>query len=122
MNISEKNKKDIPSYEFLMDTVRKLISTAWNIGNEIHQQSIDKWLDNFTGEALYIGTDEAERSKATEREKRLALFLLCNFVYYNKNEIKHLVKLMLARYIHNVFISENNKTITDDDYIEPESV
>jgi len=108
-------EKDIPSYNTLIDTFKRIVSTAWNIGNRIHQPSIDRWLDNFTGEAIYTGDDEVKKIKAIEREKQIALFLLCNFVYYNENEIKHLVKIMLNKYIHNVFTSERREKITDDD-------
>ena len=108
--------KNIPSFRELMDKLQKTINNAWNIGNRIHQPSIDRWLENFTGEALCVNCDDAERKKAAEREKQLALFLLCNFVFYNENEIKHLVRIMLDKYAHSVFISENKEVITDNDF------
>jgi len=111
----DSTEKDIPTYTNLIDIVQRIISTSWNIGNRIHQQSIDRWLDNFTGEALYTGNNEEEKIEAAKREKQIALFLLCNFVYYNENEIKHLVRIMLNKYVHNVFVSENKNEITDDD-------
>jgi len=41
--------------------------------------------------------------------------MLCNFVYYGKNEVKRLVKLMFEKYIHFVFVNENKTTVTDYD-------
>jgi hypothetical protein len=108
------NEKKIPAIDILMEKIQKTINNAWNIGNHIHQPSIDRWLDNFTGEALC--NTELKITEAAKREQQLALFLLCNFVYYNENEIKHLVRKMLDRYVHTVFISENRDIITDDDF------
>jgi hypothetical protein len=111
--------KDIPSFETLIDKLQKTINNAWNIGNRIHKPSIDNWLENFTGEALCSCSEYKDnRHKASEREKQLALFLLCNFVYYNENEIKYLVRIMLDRYAHSVFSAESNDTVTDEDFSE----
>jgi hypothetical protein len=111
--------RNIPSFETLMDKLQKTINNAWNIGNRIHQPSIDKWLENFTGEALcYCSEYKNDRHRASEREKQLALFLLCNFVYYNENEIKHLVRIMLDKYAHSVFSAGFKDTITDEDFSE----
>ena len=109
-------KKPIPKSDILMDILQKTISNAWNIRDHIHQPSIDRWLENFTGEALCNIDDRSKRERAAKREKQLALFLLCNFVYYNENEIKYLTKVMLDKYIHNVFISESKNTITNIDF------
>jgi hypothetical protein len=107
---------DIPSYDVLMDKLDKTLKNAWNISHRIHQQSIDKWLGNFTGEALYDGDDQLQLASAAKREKQIALFLLCNFVYYNENEVKYLVRMMLNKYAHSVFSSENKDRITDKDF------
>jgi hypothetical protein len=104
--------KDIPSHVILLDILRKTISTAWNIGNKIHQPSINNWLNNFTGEALC--TKDLVQSEAEKLEKQLALFLLCNFVYYNENEIKHLTRVMFDNYIHKVFSLQGVETVNDD--------
>jgi hypothetical protein len=109
--------RDIPSFGTLMDNLQKTINNAWNIGNRIHQPSIDKWLENFTGKAL-CRTDKSDIESAAEREKQIALFLLCNFVYYNEDEIKHLVRAMLDRYAHSVFSQEGKTTVTDTDYTD----
>lgn len=112
------NVKSIPSMEELLDKVQITISNAWNNGYRIHKPNIDKWLDNFTGEALCTPDDESLMASAAEREKELALFLLCNFVYYNEDEIKHMVKLMFDRYAHNVFTSEGKSAVDNDEFTE----
>lgn len=110
------NGKPIPALDILMDRLQKTINLAWNIGNRIHKANIDRWLDNFTGDALYASGNYPDRIKAREREKQLALFLLCNFTFYNESEIKHLVKIMLNKYVHSVFTSEKKESISDDDF------
>jgi len=107
--------RDMPSMSILMGNLQNTINNAWNIGNKIHQPSIDKWLENFTGEAL-CSCGKSDLKDASAREKQIALFLLCNFVYYNENEIKHLVKVMLDRYAHSVFSQEGKTTVTDVDF------
>lgn len=105
------NYKALPSYDTLMDTLRKTISTAWHI-NTIHGTRIYKWLNNFNGDAL--STEDIEQNKAIELERRIALFLLCNFVYYNEEEVKHLMHVMLEKFIHNYFSSQSLSEVDDD--------
>ncbi len=106
--------KELPSLEMLMNILRKTLNTAWNI-NTIHEAGVNKWLSNFVGDALCTSTFEHE--KATELEKRISLFLLCNFVYYNEAEVKHLMKVMIENYIHEYFFRQG-KSIVDDSEIE----
>jgi hypothetical protein len=110
--------RDIPPYDVLFEKLNKTLTKAWNIGHRIHKPSILKWLDNFTGKALYDGDDSSQLESAAKREKQIALFLLCNFVYYNESEIKYLVRLMLNKYVHNVFSSKNVDRITVQDFIQ----
>ncbi len=115
--INSKNKlRDIPDFNTLTENIQKTINNAWNIGNRIHKPSIDKWLENFTGEALCC-ENKSDIEIAIERERQIALFLLCNFVYYNEDEIKHLVRVMFNKYAHNVFANEGKKTIFNEDFI-----
>jgi hypothetical protein len=81
------------------------INFAWGVGDTINQNRIIKWLDNFTGDALISIYNE--RNKARERERQLALFLLCNFVYYNENEIRHLIRLAFRKFVHSCCVSES---------------
>lgn len=106
--------KELPSLEELMNTLRKTLNTAWHI-NTIHEAGVTKWLNNFVGDALC--TLELNRNKAMDLEKRISLFLLCNFVYYNEEEVKHLMKVMIENYIH-VYFSKQNKTNVNEREIE----
>lgn len=94
--------KQLPSYNVLMETLRKTISTAWHL-NTIHKRGIEKWLENFSGDALV--DDLKDKDSAKELEHQIALFLLCNFVYYNEDEVKHLMKVMLEKYIHKYLLA-----------------
>jgi len=105
--------KELPSREELMATIMNTIKIVWNVGNELHEKSIDDWLANFSGNGLC--DTSIDINKAKEREQHIALFMLCNFVFYNKDEVKHLLKLMYNKYKHSVFIKENKITVTDDD-------
>lgn len=107
-------RTELPTKSKLEDTLRKLINTAWHL-NTIHAPGIEKWLNNFTGDALY--EDFSDREKAIEREQQIALFLLCNFVYYNEDEVKHMMKLMLEKYIHH-YLSSNDFSECEDNTID----
>lgn len=104
--------KKLPSYDTLMFTLRKTINTAWHI-NTIHEVGINKWLDNFKGDALC--KKDFEREEARELERRIALFLLCNFIYYNEEEVKHLMKVMIEKFIHEYFLNHGLVEVNDDD-------
>jgi hypothetical protein len=102
--------------ETLMNKLHKTITEAWNIGNKLHQTRINKWLENFTGDALITEVDSSVIAKKLEQQ--IALFLLCNFVYYNENEIKYLAKKMFGNFSHNILTSQNKKIITEKDFDE----
>lgn len=78
----------IPSSEELMKQIRITIEVAWRNGLELSM--INKWLENFTGEAL----------GSKKIEENLALWMLYNFTYFNEEEVKHLCKLLLKKYLH----------------------
>jgi len=70
--------------------------------NKIKKPKIEKWLNNFTGEVddhIY--------------EKRIALWLLLNYVYYNEEEVRHLCKALFNKFIH--YQIKNNKDILGED-------
>lgn len=106
--------KGLPSQQILQTKLQKTISTAWNANDKIPPRKIEKWLENFTGDALC--SDYSSKDKAKEIERQIALFLLCNFVYYNENEIKHLMKTMFNNYAHSVFTAENKNIVNDNDF------
>ena len=106
-------ERDIPPIEQLMETLQKTIKFAWNIEGKMHKQSIYRWLSNFTGEALVAeNSSEEEKTEAIMREQQLALFLLCNFVFYNENEVKYLTKLSFKKYIHAHCVKESMETLS----------
>ena len=107
-------EKTLPTLEVLNDTLRKTINTAWHL-NSIHQHGINKWLDNFSGEAL--NDVLMDKEKARMREQQIALFLLCHFVYYNEDETKHMMRLMLEKYIHRILLL-NEQMNPDDSNID----
>ena len=104
--------KPLPSVDILWNTITKTIRTAWNINN-LHENGIKNWLNNFTGEAQL--SPILSKDKAKQLEQQVALFLLNNFVYYNELEIKHLIKLMFEKYIHYLLIDNGDTDIEDSD-------
>lgn len=97
--------KALPNKDLLLSTFNKTIRSAWNLDNKIHEVALNEWLSNFSGRALR--SQFATTEDAIDRERNLALFLLCHFVYYNENEIKYLTKLMFEKYMHKHFESNN---------------
>ena len=104
--------KELPSLSRLKEILRKTISTAWHI-NTIHENAINQWLNNFNGSSLYQFKNN--HNEAKKLEQRIALFLLCNFVYYNEQEVKHLMRNMMGKYIHSFFVGKNKKTIEEEE-------
>lgn len=81
-------------------------ATVWK--NEITEKEIDKWLKNFGGEVL-----------AEDEETILALWLLANFVYYNKDEVLHLCKILMREFIHKMLLrAKSTKNEIDNDIAE----
>lgn len=61
---------DFPSFETMMSVLKKVFEKSWKVDLDI--EDINLWLGNFTGTFF-----------DTEDERRLALWMLCNFTYYN---------------------------------------
>jgi hypothetical protein len=116
MIVTKTNDKELPHRNTLMNTLRETLSTAWNLKYKIPQTNIDRWLNNFSGEALL--SDFANQDGAKDRERDLALFLLCNFVFYNESEVKYLTRLMFDKYLHNVICTFTNNVNVDDNFIK----
>ncbi len=87
----------IPSSDVLLKQIRDTVDVAWRNGLEL--SVIEKWLNNFSGRAL--GDKEQERN--------LALWMLYNFTYFNEEEVKHLCKLMLRKYLHSTLVGKKVK-------------
>ena len=61
---------------------------AWE--NKLSPSALDKWLENFTGQAL---NDKAA-------EQAIAAWLMLNFTYYSKAEVYELCRIIYRKYIH----------------------
>jgi len=105
--------KELPSYDLLLEIFRKTVNNVWNCGNKIYRSNVDMWLSNFTGESLVDLF--ASRDDAMKRERHIALFLLCNFVYYNEDEVKYLTKVLFEKYLHSIFVERGLKSVCDCD-------
>lgn len=88
--------QDFPSILEMKKLIMHTSQTVWK--REITEKDIDKWLDNFTAEAL-----------SKDEEKVLALWLLSNFVYYNEDEVIHLCRVLMRDFIHKMLIDANTQ-------------
>ena len=96
---------DLPSKEELIRQIALTGEYIWD--RELLKGDIDDWLSNFKGE-VYI----------KEYEQILALWLLCNFVYYNRNEVRHLCRTLYKDFIHKLFLEKEEMVDIDDTHSE----
>lgn len=82
-----------PCKEEMMNILKKSIESAWKA--DFCNDDIELWLNNFKGEFYHM-----------DDERRLALWLLCNFTYYNINEIKYLCTLLFKKFVHRILIDD----------------
>lgn len=85
---------DLPTEQDLKTQIMKTSSIVWK--HVLTEQDINKWLSNFHGKVFY-----------KSYERRLALWLLANFVYYNENEVRHLCKTLYHDFIHRLLLEKN---------------
>lgn len=88
---------NFPDKPQMLSILLKTIEKSWK--TEIDITKINLWLDNFTG-LVYDAEDE----------KRLALWLLCNYTYYSPNDINHLCKILYNKFVHDLIIREKLET------------
>lgn len=81
--------KNFPSKEFLIRTLQKTIEKSWKI--DMMETDILEWLANFKGEVF-----------EEELEQLLALWLLCNFTFYNQDDVRHLCKILYNTFFHQI--------------------
>lgn len=81
--------KNFPDNATMMDILKKTVETSWKI--ELSEDEVKQWLANFTGEVCEV-----------ETEKRIALWMLCNFTYYNENEINYLCRIVYKYFLHDI--------------------
>ncbi len=84
-----------PNEEKMFDILLTTIQTSWHC--DLLIENINQWLNNFSGEVF----DKAD-------EKLIALWLLCNFTYYNDDEISHLCRLLYKKLLHILALNECN--------------
>lgn len=75
----------------MKDLLQKMAKASWKNEDTFSSDLIDRWLDNFKG-VVYKKEDE----------DRLALWLLCNFTYYNEDEINHLSHIVYKSFLHDL--------------------
>ena len=78
---------DLPTEAELFRQIVITVETAWQ--NRLSRAQVDRWLSNFTGQVFSV-----------QYERHLALWLLCNFVYYNENEVRHLCRTAYRELLH----------------------
>jgi hypothetical protein len=83
--------ESFPSEEELLNIIRHTSATVWD--NELVEKDIESWLTNFKGEVFDL-----------KYERLLALWLLCHFTYYNKEEVKHLCRVLYRDLIHLIVV------------------
>lgn len=77
----------LPTEDELLSQVMITVDNVWK--SDLSKRDVDKWLSNFTGKVFNI-----------DYERRIALWLLVNFVYYNENEVRHLCRVLYLNFIH----------------------
>ena len=95
---------NFPSVNDMITIIMKISSKSWK--NNLTESSINKWLDNFSGKVF----DEND-------ERRIALWLLCNFTFYNETEISHLCSVLSNNFLHSL-LSDNSQEIVSKDDID----
>jgi hypothetical protein len=76
-----------PTYDSMMSILQKTIQKAWK--TELTREDIETWFSNFTGSFF-----------AEEDERRIALWFLCNFTFFNMEELNHLCRVLYRNYTH----------------------
>lgn len=89
-----------PDYEKMIEILKKTIQTSWQC--DLSSEEINCWLSNFTGEVYEI-----------EDERKMALWMLCNFTFYNEYEVNHLCRILYKQFIHDLSQKEEIENIED---------
>lgn len=81
----------------MLSIIKKTSEKSWQ--NNLNLTKIDEWLNNFTGEVFQA-----------KDEQRIALWLLCNFTYYNLQECQHLCRIGHNQVVHTILVDCGYKT------------
>lgn len=79
----------------LIQILKDTVDTSWG-QDTLDSRTIERWLANFSG---YIFNAVYER--------KLALILAINIVYYNENDISYLVKIAYRKLLHDIMCKEH---------------
>lgn len=88
--------ENFPDIATMYDLLHKMAQSSWRNESTFNKDVITKWLDNFTG-LVY----------SADIEKRLVLWLLCNFTFYNEDELRHLCNVVFKRFLHRIALDYN---------------
>ena len=84
----------LPSEEELFQQIMLTANVVWR--KQLARKTIDRWLSNFTGGV-----------HSREYERRRALWLLANFVYYNEQEVRNLCGLLFRQFLRQHLLDKN---------------
>jgi hypothetical protein len=76
-----------PTEDEMFKQLMITVESAWQ--NHLSKSHVEQWLANFKAEVFDL-----------EYERRLALWLLCNFVFYNHHEVRHLCRTAYQEFLH----------------------
>ncbi len=99
---SKSSPAELPSEDELLQQIMLTANVVWL--NQLSRRQIDEWLSNFTGtvyDPMY--------------ERRLALWLLANFVYYNEQEVRNLCRVLYREFLRKRFLDQGKpigRTVT----------
>jgi len=102
LNEESSTEMTIPTEEELFKQIMLTVDNVW--GNKLSKNDVEKWLRNFDGKIFTI-----------DYEKRLALYLLSSFVYYNENEVRHLCKTLFQDFLHWTLLYEEPRIASSID-------
>lgn len=78
---------ELPTESEMFSQIMVTVEASWQ--NRLSHTQIEQWLSNFKGEVFDVAY-----------ERQLALWLLCNFVYYNDREVRHLCRTAFREFLH----------------------
>lgn len=96
-NRAKASVPELPAEEDLLQQIMLTANVVWR--NQLSRKRIDGWLNNFTGKVL----DQAH-------ERRLALWLLANFVYYDEQEVRNLCRVLYREVLRKHLLEKKTPT------------
>lgn len=88
---------NFPTEDEMLVVLKKTIEQSWK--NDLNIEDIQEWLTNFSGVYFDVAV-----------ERRLALWLLCNFTFYNEDEVNHMCRVLYKNLLHQLTVDYNLST------------